>query len=50
MFIYYIDGERYINEDFTEIPLNDISSPNENTPALEELKTGEKIWCKKGWV
>jgi hypothetical protein len=27
----------------------EISSPNENTPAYENLSNGYKLWCKRGW-
>jgi hypothetical protein len=47
MYVYYIDGENYITENYDEIPRYKISSPDENTPAFENLKNGQKIWCEK---
>jgi hypothetical protein len=48
MIIYYIDGEKYIAKKYENIPIYKISSPNENTPAYENLESGYKFWCKKG--
>jgi hypothetical protein len=48
--IYYIDGEKIISDYSNKIPLYDISSPDENTPALEDLTTGFKFWCEKGRI
>jgi hypothetical protein len=48
MIIYYIDGKKYTTDDEKEISWNNISSPDENTPAAENLKTGENLWCLKG--
>jgi hypothetical protein len=45
-YIYYVNGKKIRTKDFYKIPLNKISSPDENTPALENLKKGQKIWCK----
>jgi hypothetical protein len=50
MIIYYIDGKKYTTDDWNEMSFDDISSPNENTPAIEYLKTGNKIWCLKGYI
>jgi hypothetical protein len=47
-YIYYIDGKKFSSDNYLVIPWYKISSPNENTPAFENLKTGEKIWCLKG--
>jgi hypothetical protein len=46
--MYYIDGKKYTTNDWNEIPRYELSSPDENTPALEDLETGYKYWCKKG--
>jgi hypothetical protein len=50
MIVYYVDGEKFTTENYDEISIRKISSPNENTPAWENLKTGEKLWMKKGFV
>jgi hypothetical protein len=50
MFVYYIDGKRYTTNDYDSIPWLEFSSPDENTPALENLKTGFKVWCKRGSI
>jgi hypothetical protein len=50
-YIYYIDGEKFIAEKYV-FDLNKqllISSPDEETPAFEELEIGYKYWCKKGY-
>ena len=47
--IYYINGEKYITVYSKKIPFHDISAPDENTPAFENLKTEFKIWCEKSW-
>jgi hypothetical protein len=49
MLIYYIDGEQYTTEEFDDIPLHDISSPDENTPAFQDTLTSEKLWCEKNY-
>ncbi len=49
MFVYYIDGEKFTTDDWHKIPEYDISFPDENTPAWENLETGEKLWCEKDW-
>jgi hypothetical protein len=49
MIVYYIDGEKFITNGSDEIPWQEISSPNEQTPAFENLKTGNKNWVEKGW-
>jgi hypothetical protein len=49
-FIYYVDGEKYTTDDYDEIPLDDISSPDESTPAYENLSNGFKFWCLKGRI
>ncbi len=48
-YIYYIDGEKFTNDNANEIPFREISSPNEQTPTFEDLETGHKFWCLKGW-
>jgi hypothetical protein len=48
-YVYYVDGEKFTTDNYDDIPWDDISSPNENTPAFEDLSTGEKIWCEKGY-
>ena len=50
MIVYYIDGEKFTTDDWNEMSLDDISSPNENTPAIENLETEYKFWCKKGFI
>jgi hypothetical protein len=45
--IYYVDGKRFVTKNYDDIPINQITSFDENTPALENLKTGFKVWCKK---
>jgi hypothetical protein len=47
--IYYIDGKRFITKNFNHIPKNLISSPNDETPAYEDLENGYKIWSKNDW-
>jgi hypothetical protein len=50
MFVYYVNGQRFETDNFGKIPWFDISSPNENTPALEDLSDGYKEWCLKGRI
>jgi hypothetical protein len=50
MYIYYIDGKRFTTDDPRKIPLNDISAPDENTPAYQNINTGYKVWYKKGLI
>jgi hypothetical protein len=47
-YVYYIDGEKYITDYSNRIPLLEISSPNEQIPAFENLATGFRMWCLKG--
>jgi hypothetical protein len=47
-YVYYVDGEKFTTDKTHEIPLSKISSPDENTPAWENLSTGKKYWCNKG--
>jgi hypothetical protein len=49
LIVYYIDGEKYTTENINNIPINQISSPDENTPAIEYTISGNKIWCEKGY-
>jgi hypothetical protein len=46
-YFYYIDGEKFTTDIFDKIPRNNISSPNENIPAIEDTLTGEKLWCNE---
>jgi hypothetical protein len=49
--IYYIDGEKYTTDTTSHrFDSNHISSPDENTPAFENLLTGIKFWCEKDEV
>jgi hypothetical protein len=48
-YIYYIDGKKYTTDNDNKITKYKISSPNEQTPAYENLTTGFKLWLKKGW-
>jgi hypothetical protein len=45
--VYYVDGERYTTDDFDNVPFDKISSPDEITPAYEDLSDGYKFWCLK---
>jgi hypothetical protein len=45
MIVYYIDGEKFTTEDYTIVSKLDISSPNEEIPAFENLESGYKFWC-----
>ncbi len=49
-YIYYIDNKKFTTDNYNTIPFDEISSPNENTPAAENLKTNEKLWCEKGFI
>jgi hypothetical protein len=49
-YIYYVDGEKFTTNKITTIPWFKHSSPNENTPAFEDLKTGHKHWCLEGHI
>jgi hypothetical protein len=48
MIIFYIDGKKYTSK--TNIPWLKVSSPDENTPAYENLVSGFKYWCEKGEI
>jgi hypothetical protein len=39
MIIYYVDSEKFITDDYNKIPWKEVSSPDENTPAIQNLKT-----------
>ncbi len=47
--VFYIDGMKVPDNKFSVTPWRLISSPNEDTPAFEDLSTGEKLWCLKGY-
>jgi hypothetical protein len=49
-YIYYVDGKKYKTKEGYKIPFDKISSPDENTPAYEDLESGEKIWTEKGRI
>jgi hypothetical protein len=51
-YVYYIDGEKFIDENYEFYNNNFLlmSSPNEETPAFEELEIGYKFWCLKGFI
>jgi hypothetical protein len=48
MIVYYIDGEKFIT-DGGEIPFYEISSPDDQMPAYENLLTGFKLWRGKDY-
>jgi hypothetical protein len=50
MYVYYIDGEKFTTKYYAKIPFMHVTSLNENTPAVENLKTGYKVWSKKGFI
>jgi hypothetical protein len=50
MYIYYIDGQKFTTENYDDIPWDDFSSPDEETPALENQAEKEKVWCEKGFI
>jgi hypothetical protein len=46
-YIYYIDGTKHLVEIRNKkIPWKEISSPDEYTPALEDLSDGYKFYCE----
>jgi hypothetical protein len=45
---YYIDGEKFTTNEYDDVPRYDISSPDENTPAIENTKKKYKRWVLKG--
>jgi hypothetical protein len=48
-YIYYVDGEKFTT-DSEDIPWKEISFPDEQTPAFENLLIGLKVWCERGWI
>jgi hypothetical protein len=52
MFIYYVNGEKFTKNtnNYNEIPWEYISSPDEQTPAFEDLLIGFKSWCNKEYT
>jgi hypothetical protein len=48
-YIYYIYGKKYTTNEYFNIPFDVILSPDENTPAFEDIYYWEKIWCEKGY-
>jgi hypothetical protein len=48
-FVFYIEGNEFTTQNFWKVPINQVSSPNDETPAIENLRTGHKFWCEKGW-
>jgi hypothetical protein len=48
MYVYYIDGKKFITEYNSVIPWLEIYSPDENTPAYEDLEYGYKCWYQNG--
>jgi hypothetical protein len=49
-YVYYVDGEKFITNLIRNVPWDEISSFNEETPALEDLSDGYKEWCLKGRI
>jgi hypothetical protein len=49
-YVYYIDGEKFTTDGYDNIPFDNISSPDEETPAYEDLSDGFKAWCLKGRI
>jgi hypothetical protein len=47
-YVYYVDGEKFTSETLNDVPSFEVSSPNENTPAYEQIN-GLKVWCLKNW-
>jgi hypothetical protein len=47
-YIYYIDGEKFTTNNISDVAWDDISSPDENTPAYNNISEVYKVWCKKG--
>jgi hypothetical protein len=48
-FIYYVDGKKF-TKNSGKVPWYDISSPDENTPAFEDLESSHKLWCLKDYI
>jgi hypothetical protein len=49
-YIYYIDNEKFTTDNYFDIPRYHVSSPDENTPALQDLNSEHKVWCEKGRI
>jgi hypothetical protein len=49
-YIYYNNNKKYKTKEGYKIPFDKISSPNEETPAYEDLESGEKLWSEKGRI
>jgi hypothetical protein len=49
-YVYYNNNKKYKTKEGYKIPFDKISSPNEDTPAYEDLESGEKRWCEKGRI
>jgi hypothetical protein len=47
MYVYYIDGEKFKTKYYSKILFINVSSLNEQTPAIEGLADGFKFWCEK---
>jgi hypothetical protein len=47
---YYVNGEKFTTDDPNDMPLYEISSPDENTPAFEDLESSHKVWCEKDYI
>jgi hypothetical protein len=51
MIIYYIDGKKFTtNDKWATLSRYHLSSPDEQTPAYENLETGLKLWSLKGQI
>jgi hypothetical protein len=49
-YVYYVDGKRFTTNNYDEIPWDDISSPDENTPAFIDTMLCRNVWYLKGKV
>jgi hypothetical protein len=49
-YIYYIDGEKFTTDNINDIPWEELSSPNEKTPAFENLENDHKRWYNIGGI
>jgi hypothetical protein len=49
-YVYYVNGDQFTTDNYKEIPRDNISSPDEQTPAFENLETGLKLWFNKGYI
>ncbi len=50
MFVFYVDGKKFTTDNYNKILWDDFSSPDENTPAFENILKGLKVWCLKGFI